>query len=634
MSDGLISQNMDFFQIDELVDNLGTGETKSALDAFTSIVPTSAFPLDVMFTLKENMQTTIENLPVNEASSLSVLSDSLAKASNQDISAILFQSGINPDTFSVETFGLDVASLTDFQSSVMGFNATLNGGCDALLALENLVTDIGNEIDELDLDNIFQPISEYMEDLAKSVEDAVKVVEEQFEQLADLKFDDIINQIEFDDIINQIESAAEDVVSAIATDVEALVSSAEALALSIQADIESIDLTSFFEGIEAEAKAIADAFESSIEKILEDVQEELIGFKDSIEACLKHNAMVNEVKIKNYQDGVDNLLEAAPEVSIRSLAKVQTALNGQLNEAKGVISTENQKFVKAMTAAIASSSSKNNPNANPNEVRAATARSVSTAQRRRDEKTDKVVENAGAKVKQASKKIADLTRGAAGNVLDSNLGGRPIPKKEVLIGKTAKYIHENSIYPEEFFSKSEFAGGNAKWISGLHPIVRDRVARAVRDLVLENQDVGGKKFDIKIISGVRDSERQRRLRASGNSLAAKDSWHEHGAAIDMNIFIDGVPYLVWKNFNLKIPNYSNIEKYYTGLSRKYFARYNMFNKLDGTWGKSKIMDPNHFIPTELWGKSIASLKSVLYLSSGSINKNGLDRLLAVHEYPE
>lgn len=612
---------MEFFETDELVDNLGIGDF-SAVDELNSIIASFAFPSDQMFTVKKNVQTAIEGLPVNEASSLSVLSDSLAKASNQDISAILFQSGINPDTFSVETFGLDVASLTDFQSSVMGFNATLNGGCDALLALENLVTDIGNEID---LDNIFQPITDYMEDLAKSVEDAVKVIEEQFEQLADLKFDDIINQIE---------SAAEDVIDAIATDVEALISGAEALALSIQADIESIDLTSFFEGIEAEAKAIAEAFESSIEKILEGVQEELVGFKDSIEACLKHNAMVNEVKIKNYQDGVEGLPEAAPGVSIRSLAKVQTALNGQLNEAKGVISTKNQKFVKALTAAIASSSSRNNPNANPNEVRAATARSVSTAQRRRDEETDKVVENVGAKVKQASKKISDLTRGAAGNVLDSNLGGRPIPIKEILIGKAGQYIHENSIYPEEFFSKSAFAAGNAAYIKELHPIVRDRVARAVRDLVLENQDVGGKKIDIKIISGVRDSERQRRLRASGNSLAAKDSWHEHGAAIDMNIFVDGVAQLVWKNFKNKEPNYDNIEKYYTGLSRKYFARYNMFNKLDGTWGRSKIMDPNHFIPIELWGKSIKSLKSVLYLSSGSINKNGLDRLLAVHEYPE
>tara|TARA_R110000823_G_scaffold215199_1_gene344874 strand:- start:50 stop:1915 length:1866 start_codon:yes stop_codon:yes gene_type:complete len=621
MSNGLISEDMEFFETDELVDNLGIGNF-SAVDELNSIIASFAFPLDQTSILKEKMLTTIENLPVNEASNLSVLSDSLTKASPQDISAILFQSGISPDTFSVETFGLDIESLTNFQSSVMGFNASLNGGCDALLALENLVTDIGNEID---LDNIFQPISDYMEDLAKSVEDVVKSIEEQFEQLADLKFDDIINQIEL---------AAEDVISAIATDVEALVSSAEALALSIQADIESIDLTSFFEGIEAEAKAIADAFESSIEKILEDVQEELIGFKDSIEACLKHNAMVNEVKIKNYQDGVEGLPEAAPEVSIRSLARVQTALNGQLDEAKGVISTENQKFVKAMTAAIVSSTSRNNPNANPDEVRATTARAVSTAQRNRDEETDKKVENVGGKVKKAPKTIADLTTGAAGDVLDSNLGGRPIPRKEVLIGKTAKYIHENSIYPEEFFSKSEFAGGNAKWISGLHPIVRDRVARAVRDLVLENQDVGGKKFDIKIISGVRDSERQRRLRASGNSLAAKDSWHEHGAAIDMNIFIDGVPQLVWKNFNLKIPNYSNIEKYYTGLSRKYFARYNMFNKLDGTWGRSRIMDPNHFIPIELWGKSVKSLRPVLYLSSGSINKNGLDRLLTFHEYSE
>ena len=34
----------------------------------------------------------------------------------------------------------------------------------------------------------------------------------------------------------------------------------------------------------------------------------------------------------------------------------------------------------------------------------------------------------------------------------------------------------------------------------------------------------------------------------------------------MNIFIDGVAQPVWKNFDLKIPNYDNIEKYYnTGL---------------------------------------------------------------------
>ena len=299
----LISQDIDFFQISELVDKLGTGQTKSALDDFTSIVSTAAFPLDTMFSLKENMQTTIENLPVNEASSLSVLSDSLAKASNQDISAILFQSGINPDTFSLETFGLDVASLTDFQSSVMGFNATLNGGCDALLALENLVTDIGNEIDS---DNIFQPISDYMEDLAKSVEDAVVSVKEQLDALSS------------DDILSDLADAAESVVEAIASDVEALAATAvsiaeglatdaEALASAIQADIESIDVSGFLESLEAEAKAIAEAFEASIEGILEGVEDDLLAFKDSVDACFQHSKMVNEVKLKNYESQVEDM---------------------------------------------------------------------------------------------------------------------------------------------------------------------------------------------------------------------------------------------------------------------------------------------------------------------------------------
>lgn len=303
MSNGLISQDMEFFQTSELVDNLGTGQTESALDKLKAIVSITAFPLDQMSILKEKMLTTIEGLPFSEASGLSTLSDSLAKASNQDISAILFQSGINPDTFSVETFGLDIASLIDFQSSVMGFNAALNGGCDALLALENLVTDIGNEID---LDNIFQPITDYMEDLAKSVEDAVVSIKEQLDALSS------------DDILSDLADAAESVVEAIASDVEALAATAvsiaeglatdvEALASAIQADIESIDVSDFLESLEAEAKAIADAFEASIEGILEGVEDDLLAFKDSVDACFEHSKMVNEVKLKNYESQVEDM---------------------------------------------------------------------------------------------------------------------------------------------------------------------------------------------------------------------------------------------------------------------------------------------------------------------------------------
>ncbi len=278
---------MEFFQTDELVDKLGIGDF-SSVDELNSITASLALPSDQMSILKEKMLTTIEDLPVSEASGLSTLSDSLSKASNEDISAILFQSGINPDTFSVETFGLDIASLTDFQSSVMGFNATLSGGCDALLALENIVTDIGSEIDELDLDNIFQPISDYMEDLAKNVEDAVVSVKEQFDALSS------------DDILSDIADAAESVVETIASDVEALAS-------AIQADIESIDVSDFLESLEAEAEAIAEAFEASIEGVLEGVEGDLLAFKDSVDACFEHSKMVNEVKLKNYESQVEDL---------------------------------------------------------------------------------------------------------------------------------------------------------------------------------------------------------------------------------------------------------------------------------------------------------------------------------------
>jgi len=185
----------------------------------------------------------------------------------------------------------------------MGFNATLNGGCDALLALENLVTDIGNEIDS---DNIFQPISDYMEDLAKSVEDAVVSVKEQLDALSS------------DDILSDLADAAESVVEAIASDVEALAATAvsiaeglatdaEALASAIQADIESIDVSGFLESLEAEAKSIAEAFEASIEGILEGVEDDLLAFKDSVDACFQHSKMVNEVKLKNYESQVEDM---------------------------------------------------------------------------------------------------------------------------------------------------------------------------------------------------------------------------------------------------------------------------------------------------------------------------------------
>ena len=60
----------------------------------------------------------------------------------------------------------------------------------------------------------------------------------------------------------------------------------------------------------------------------------------------------------------------------------------------------------------------------------------------------------------------------------------------------------------------------------------------------------------------------------------------------------------------------------------------MFNRLDGTWGASRIRDPNHFIPTELWGKSIRSQANVLLNSNGTINENGLDRLLTGRSYSD
>ena len=64
MSDGLISQDMEFFQTDELVDKLGIGDF-SSVDELNSITASLALPSDQMSILKEKMLTTIVKLQPN-----------------------------------------------------------------------------------------------------------------------------------------------------------------------------------------------------------------------------------------------------------------------------------------------------------------------------------------------------------------------------------------------------------------------------------------------------------------------------------------------------------------------------------------------------------------------------------------
>ena len=308
----------------------------------------------------------------------------------------------------------------------------------------------------------------------------------------------------------------------------------------------------------------------------------------------------------------------------QSLANTKNKLKEELDAAKGILSDQNKRFTKARAAAITKNIASNNINADPNELKSAIARAISTATRKQDNKIQRKMEEVEAKVNEAGSKMQDINRGSAGNALNSSLAGRPIPNTVSRDELATKYNDANAIYPESSYGKSIFALHNAAKINSLHPMVRERVAKAVQSFVLE---YGPKGYDVKILSGRRSLAQQKALQNSSNAVtrqvAARGlSWHNFGAAIDINLY------------DLKrgvfIPR-AQIS-YYTGIARKHFAEYDMYNRLDGTWGASRILDPNHFIPTELWGKSIRSQVNVLLNSNGTINENGLDKLLIGRSY--
>ena len=311
-------------------------------------------------------------------------------------------------------------------------------------------------------------------------------------------------------------------------------------------------------------------------------------------------------------------------MSRQALENTKNKLKEEIELAKNLLSEQNKNFTKARSAAVTKNFSKNNTTAHPDELKSVIARAVSSATRKQDEKIQIRMEEVGAKVTQANAKMKDINRGSAANVLDSALAGRPIPDAVSRDRVAVTYNDANAIYPESFYGQSIFALHNAAKINALHPIVRDRVAQAVQSFVDEHREQG---YDVKILSGRRSLAQQKALQNSSNAVtrqvAARGlSWHNFGAAIDINLY------------DLKrgvfIPR-ARIS-YYTGIARKHFSKYDMFNRLDGTWGASRIRDPNHFIPTELWGKSIASQSGVLINADGTINENGLDRLLAGRSY--
>jgi hypothetical protein len=313
-------------------------------------------------------------------------------------------------------------------------------------------------------------------------------------------------------------------------------------------------------------------------------------------------------------------------MSRQALENTKNKLKEEIELAKNLLSEQNKNFTKARSAAVTKNFSKNNTTAFPDELRSVIARAVSSATRKQDEKIERRMEEVGAKVTQANAKMKDINRGSAANVLDSALAGRPIPNAVSRDRVAVTYNNANAIYPESFYGQSIFAPHNAAYINNLHPIVRDRVAQAMRSFVDEYREQG---YDIKIVEGGgrRSLAQQKALQNSSNAVtrrvAAKGlSWHNFGAAIDINLY------------DLKRGVFIQRAqiKYYTGIARQHFSKYDMFNRLDGTWGIKKIVDPNHFIPTELWGKSIQSQANVLLNSNGTINENGLDRLLAGRSY--
>jgi len=510
----------DLLQVSDSVRGDGpNGEILSEVDKVKAINPETAFLPQDMYALKGNVTKRLAQLNPNDSSSISGLGSKITALSPPELSKVLYDSGVDPEGFSVEEFDLSVENLGDLSSSIDAFNNAAAGGCEALRnALAAAKTP-----KEISLETFDDTNGAYSVDTQKTSAVLLKEAEEAAKSAAD-------------DVISQIDSFL------------------------------SIDTASLRAAAESKEAAITSTFDKNISDILTDVKKDLSSLKSTTEQCSQDAKKTVETKMKNLDKNADNLSKKVTDVSATSLQPTVKLMKDKVARTKSLVNDENNKKRETTTAALIKKMQDNNPQATPVQIEQIVKNMVAKANKQSDEKIKRESDIVTNLVNQAKAKYKDISNVSNQKAASSASAGRPVAEKTSILSNFSNFLTKEQVFDASYFI-GPYAKRIAEAVNSLHPKVRLRFANAIKD-VLYDPEVAAMKGTAYYSFTLRSFSAQADLRKAsdaGGAKAAKpgNSWHEFGCAADIVFVINGQP------------KYD--KKFYTGLIRGHFASHNLEN---------------------------------------------------------
>ena len=554
----------DLLEISDSVPGPGPdGEIFSELQKYNAIVPSEAFAPQDMFALKESITKKLTELNTDELSAVGNLSSSIAALDTSQLSTVLFDSGVDIENFSPESFDLSVEGLSDLGAGIDQFNNAAAGGCEVVLAaLASSKTPKELSLETFDLDALGSSIS----GVVTSVTDGL------LDFASDLEPKTIASQAE-----KTVANLIDETIGAVSNVTNNIIDTLD--------DLESINTVDLQKNLEAQAEAVANTFKSSVDALLGGVQSSLAETIKITEGCSVHTSKSTKALVKNLQKNVDALADKV-EVSALSLSPTQKLLTNKLDRVKGLVTDTQNKKIALATAAVVKKTQENNPQADPVQIEQIVKNQIAKANKAHDEKIRTECECISKRVNGASSTYADMQRASNQRSASSAAAGRPIANKGAVIRQVIKWTGDNKLYDASYFN-GRYDKKTAVKVNTLHGKIRERFANAIRDVQNDPAILamnGTARYTFATRTFAEQAALRRKYEAGGPRAApAGKSWHNYKCACDIVFIVNGKA--KWDT------------KYYTGIIRKHFLKYDLENYIKN--------DSGHFQPAELRNISVS-----------------------------
>ena len=554
----------DLLEISDSVPGPGPdGEIFSELQKYNAIVPSEAFAPQDMFALKESITKKLTELNTDELSAVGNLSSSIAALDTSQLSTVLFDSGVDIENFSPESFDLSVEGLSDLGAGIDQFNNAAAGGCEVVLAaLASSKTPKELSLETFDLGALGSSIS----GVVTSVTDGL------LDFASDLEPKTIASQAE-----KTIANLIDETIGAVSNVTNNIIDTLD--------DLESIDTVDLQKNLEAQAEAVANTFKASVDALLGGVQSSLAETIKITEGCSVHTSKSTEALVKNLQKNVDALADKV-EVSALNLSPTQKMLTNKLDRVKGLVTDTQNKKIALATAAVVKKTQENNPQADPVQIEQIVKNQIAKANKAHDEKIRTECECISKRVNGASSTYADMQRASNQRSASSSAAGRPIANKGAVIRQVIKWTGDNKLYDASYFN-GRYDKKTAVKVNTLHGKIRERFANAIRDVQNDPAILamnGTARYTFATRTFAEQAALRKKYEAGGPRAApAGKSWHNYKCACDIVFIVNGKA--KWDT------------KYYTGIIRKHFLKYGLENYIKN--------DSGHFQPAELRNISVS-----------------------------